>query len=278
VDSIPARADLHTHSTASDGLLAPADLIRQASRRGLSILALTDHDTTAGLDEATATGDDPGIRVIPGIELSCDVPSGETHLLGYGIDWRHDELQSQLEQLREARRTRLSSILDRLRDLGMTLDADALAPPSEQASVGRAQVARALVSAGYVVSVGEAFDRYLALGKPAYVASDRLTPQQAIALVRRVGGIPVLAHPFTSPGFEERLPDLIAAGLLGIEVYYGEYDDARRQQLAKIAGRHGLLATGGSDYHGEGFKEGRDLGSVDIPADVLDRFLAALDR
>jgi predicted metal-dependent phosphoesterase TrpH len=246
------RADLHTHSTASDGSIAPADLIRQAFERGLSILALTDHDTTLGVPEAVAAGDRFGVRVIAGIELSTDVERGEIHLLGYAIDPMSAELQVTLARLRDARQGRLTRMLQRLHQLGYPLPEDSVRPASDAASTGRAHVARAMVAAGYVDSVGEAFDRFLGQGRPAYVASERLSPEDAVRLVQRAGGLPVLAHPFSYREFESRLPALIEAGLEGIEVYYGEYDAARRGQLAALARRHGLLATGGSDYHGAG--------------------------
>jgi 3',5'-nucleoside bisphosphate phosphatase len=273
-----SRADLHTHSTASDGLLAPADLIRQASGRGLSVVALTDHDTTLGLAEAIAAGVRFGLRVIPGIELSTDVDQGQVHILGYGIDFESAELLDALSQLRTARVTRVEKMLERLRELGVTLPPDSVRPSAPGASVGRPHVARTMVEAGYVGSIGEAFDRYIGEGRPAYVASERLAPEDAVRLIARAGGIPVFAHPLSSPDFLESLPSLIDAGLAGIEAYYGEYSAERREQLAQLARSLNLLATGGSDFHGVGFKEGRDLGAVPIPAEVIDELLQRLDR
>jgi 3',5'-nucleoside bisphosphate phosphatase len=270
-------ADLHTHSTASDGLLAPADLLQQAHRQGLSVLALTDHDTTLGVPEALAEGERLGIRVIPGIELSTDVEVGQVHMLGYAVDPHDRVLGETLAHLRAARLTRAARILERLHELGIDLPHESIEPVAEDASVGRPHIARAMIAAGYVGSVAEAFDLYLGEGRPAYLASEKLVPEDAIALVRRAGGLPVLAHPFSSPEFPERLPALVAAGLGGLEVYYGEYTPAQRTLLRALADEHGLLATGGSDYHGPRFKEGRDLGSVAIPGDVLERFLAWCD-
>jgi predicted metal-dependent phosphoesterase TrpH len=251
--------------------------MRQASARGLTLLALTDHDTTLGLEEAIDAGERFGVRVIPGIELSTDVREGEIHILGYGIDRGSRVLQDTLARLRDARAARMGRILARLRALGIEVDQSLVQPSASGASAGRAHVARALVAAGHVASVSEAFDRYLGQGKPAYVASERLRPEAAIQLVVRSGGIPVFAHPFTFAAFRERLPAMIAAGLQGIEVYYGEYGTERRAKLAAIARHHGLLATGGSDYHGEGFREGRSLGSVEIPRDALVAFLERVD-
>ena len=274
-----ARADLHTHSTASDGTLAPADLVRQASRRGLTILALTDHDTTSGLAEAIATGEELGVRVVPGIELSTDVSAGEVHMLGYGIDPGSESLQSALARYRHARRERAEKIVSRLRELGVDPPEGSVQASASDAALGRPHIARAMIAAGYVQTVSEAFDRFLGNDKPAYIASERKpTPAEAIALIRAAGGLPVHAHPFTSDDFPGSLPTLIDAGLAGIEVYYAEYTLDRRETLARIAAIHGLLATGGSDYHGEQFKQRRDLGSIDLPADVLQRFLQRLDN
>ncbi|MDQ3548097.1 MAG: PHP domain-containing protein [Chloroflexota bacterium] len=273
-----ARADLHTHSTASDGTLAPADLVRQASRRGLTILALTDHDTTGGLAEAIATGEELGIRVIPGIELSTDVSAGEVHMLGYGIDPGSESLQSALARYRQARLERAERIISRLRDLGVDLPEGSVQASASDAALGRPHIARAMIAAGYVQTVSEAFDRFLGNDKPAYIASERKpTPAEAIALIRAAGGLPVHAHPCTSDDFPGSLAALIEAGLAAIEVYYAEYTPDRRETLARVAASYGLLATGGSDYHGEQFKERRELGSVNLPADVLQRFLQRLD-
>lgn len=271
------RADLHTHSNASDGADAPAELVELASRRGLSVLALTDHDTTTGLAAAAAAGGRVGLRVIRGLELSTDVPRGELHILGYGIDPDDAALQAALADLRERGARRLHVMLERLREQGIDLPDAVIERRDERESVGRPHIARALVAAGHVGSIQEAFQRYLAHGRPAYVPKSKLAPADAIALVRGAGGLPFMAHPFSLPDFEEQLPELQAAGLAGLEAYYGEYDDERRRRLAELAAERGLLVSGGSDYHGEHFKQGRELGAVDLPGDVLPRFLGALD-
>ncbi|MCO5176059.1 MAG: PHP domain-containing protein [Thermomicrobiales bacterium] len=258
-------------------MLSPADLLRQAHRRGISVLALTDHDTTLGLDPAQRAADVLEIRLIPGIELSTDVEPGEIHILGYGIDLHSEALQRTLSNLRDARRTRIDRMVALLREIGIDLDRQAIQPNTPGGSIGRPHVAQAMVRAGYVGSIGEAFERYIGNGKPGYLPSQRLSPVEAIHLVRRAGGLPFHAHPLTSPHFPDNLPDLIAAGLVGIEAYYGEYSPAQRREIAVIAAQHHLLVSGGSDYHGEGYKAGRELGGVDLPDDVLTAFLAALD-
>jgi predicted metal-dependent phosphoesterase TrpH len=274
---VTRTADLHTHSNASDGQLAPADLLQQAARRGLSILALTDHDTTLGLPEAAAAARTLGIRFIPGIELSTDVERGEIHILGYGVDPHNGTLQGTLARLRESRETRIERMLDRLKQQGIALPRDQIHASAAGASVGRPHIARAMIAAGYVSSVSEAFARYLDKGKPAYIAAERLTPVEAVRLIHETGGLPVHAHPLSSPDFPGSLPALIDAGLVGLESFYGEYSASQRKQIARVAAQHGLLPTGGSDFHGMGFKEGRDLGGVTLPEEVIDRFLARLD-
>lgn len=272
------RADFHTHSTASDGTLAPADLLCQASRRGLSILALTDHDTTLGLAPAAAAAHELGIRLIPGIELSTDVEPGEIHILGYGIDPDDRSLQGTLATLRRARETRIDRMVERLRAIGIDLDRRTIHPNTPGGSVGRPHVAQAMIAAGYVTSVSEAFERYIGNDKPGYIPSQRLTPVEAIRLIVAAGGIAIHAHPLTSPLFPGNLPELEAAGLAGIEAYYGEYTPAQRERLAAIGVERGLLVSGGSDYHGEHYKHGRDLGTVDIPEPVTQALLAAIDH
>jgi predicted metal-dependent phosphoesterase TrpH len=273
-----ARADLHTHSTASDGTLAPADLVRQAHRRGLSVIALTDHDTTAGLADAIVTGAEVGVRVIPGIELSTNVSDGEVHILGYGIDPADTVLQAALARYRQARVERAVRMIERLRGLGVELSEDAVLATADGASVGRPHIARAMIEAGYVTTVGDAFDRFIGNGKPAYIESERKpTPVEAIDLIQAAGGFAIHAHPYTSERFPGSLAELVAAGLAGIEVYYAEYTSDQHRELARIAAEYGILAAGGSDYHGERFKERRDLGTAPLPADVLDRFLQRLD-
>lgn len=272
------KTDLHTHSTASDGLLTPAALVELASERGFSLLALTDHDTTAGLPEARAVGARLGVKLIDGIELTTTVEPGELHLLGYGIDPASDELQSALSELREARGQRAVRMLARLRGLGIDLPEETIAPGGADEAIGRPHIARAMIALGVVDSVDDAFARYLGCGRPAYVPRDALRPAPAIQLIRRAGGLPVLAHPFSWPEFPVGLGDLISAGLGGLEVYYGEYSDARRAELARIAAAERLVATGGSDYHGPNYRAGRELGGVELPPHAVAAFLTAIAR
>jgi 3',5'-nucleoside bisphosphate phosphatase len=272
----PLHADFHTHSTASDGALTPAELINESVQRGLSIVALTDHDTTAGLQAALEAGIQTGVTVIPGIELSAETSSGELHILGYGIDHENSLLQTRLRDLRTSRLERSEQILKRLIGLGISLDPDVIQRSGNDESTGRPHIARALVNAGVVETVSQAFEEYLAVGRPAFVGKTLIPPGDAIALIQEAGGIAVMAHPFSVPDLASILPDLVEYGLSGLECYYGEYDEDQRQQLARIARENGLLPTGGSDYHGPGFRDGRDLGSVELPEAVVTGLLSSI--
>lgn len=265
----PGRIDLHTHSTASDGLLAPGELVALAAARGVRVLALTDHDTVAGVPEATARAGELGLRLIPGVELSTQAPVGEVHLLGYFIDVTSPILAAALARFRDARAERAATMARRLASVGAPVAFERVVALAGGGAIGRPHVARALVEAGHATSVHDAFERYLTPGRPGYVERFRLAPEEAVALVRQVGGIPVLAHPHTVADLAELLPRLLAAGLAGLECYYGDYDAAQRERLCQLAARHGLVPTGGTDFHGPGLLHQRPLGAVDVPASTV---------
>ena len=267
-------ADLHTHTTHSDGTLTPADLVREAVARGLGAIAVTDHDTVAGIAGATAAAGDE-IEVVPGVELSSSAAGRELHLLGYFVDTRHPAFLDRLRELASGRDERIARIVARLSELGLPISLDRVRELAGTGSIGRPHVARVMIESGHVGSVGEAFDRYIGMGQSAFVPRARFTPEEAIALVRLASGVPVLAHPWTTGDPEGVVERLLPAGLLGIEVDYGEYDHERREGLRAIAGRHGLIATGGSDYHGPGFRAGRDLGIPPVPLTVVNRLRTA---
>jgi len=246
--------DLHSHTTASDGTLRPAELVREAARRGVRVLAVTDHDSTDGLaeaaDEATRW---PPLQIVPGIEINCDVEGGEVHVLGYcpgdpdpwGAPWFQEFLRAQ----RAERRARVHRIAERLAALGLPIDPEEVFALVEEGSAGRPHVARVMVKRGYVKTVREAFDRYLAAGKPGNVPREKLEPAAAVRLLRRAGAAPVMAHPGLGR-HDALIPDLIAAGLLGIECYYGEHTPGQTATYLDICRRHELVPTGGSDFHG----------------------------
>ncbi len=271
-----STVDLHTHSNYSDGLLAPAALVVEAASRGIRVLGLTDHDTVAGISEAHEAGARLGVEVVSGVELSTSLDGGEgVHLLGYFIDIENADLLAGLAAFAEARATRMARMIVRLRELGLDIDEERIREIAGQGTVGRPHLARALIEAGYVADLPAAFDRYLGQGKPAYVPRPRVDPRDAIALVRAAGGVPVLAHPFSPGGVESVLDRLVPAGLRGMEVDYGEYTSQERETLRAIAARRGLIATGGSDFHGLTLRAGRELGMAPVPLSAVEALRAA---
>jgi len=242
--------DLHSHTTASDGTLSPAGLVREAVRHGVRVLAVTDHDSTDGIPQALEEARrHPPLEIVPGIEINCDVPGSEVHLLGYCLDWEADWFQDFLEGQRAERRARVIRITERLGELGMPIDPEEIFRLVKEGSAGRPHVAQAMVNRGYVASVRHAFDQYLHAGAIAHVPRRRLTPVEAVTVIRRARGVPVLAH----PGVADRdalLPELVDAGLQGIECYYPEHSAAQVAHYRALCREHGLVETGGSDYHG----------------------------
>jgi len=266
--------DLHAHTTHSDGTLTPDELVREAIGRGLGAIAITDHDTVSAVATATAAAGD-AIEVIPGVELSSSAAGRELHVLGYFVDTAHPAFLDRLRALANGRDERIARIVARLAELGLSISLHRVRELAGTGSIGRPHVARVMIEAGHVGSVGEAFDRHIGMGQPAFVPRAPFTPEEAIALVRLASGVPVLAHPWTTGDPEGIVERLLPAGLLGIEVDYGEYDGERREGLRAIAARHGLIATGGSDYHGPGVRPGRVLGQPPVPVAAVERLRAA---
>jgi predicted metal-dependent phosphoesterase TrpH len=259
------RIDLHTHSVVSDGTDEPAELVAKAADAGLDVVALTDHDTFDGLDEAAAAGVRLGVEVVRGVELSCSYGGHSVHLLGYGVDQTADSLAGELIRVRDGRSDRLRPVLAKLAALGLPLtEAEVRGQVGASPSVGRPHIADAMVAAGYVRDRTEAFDRYLADGGPAHVPRYAIAVARGIDLVHQAGGVAVIAHPW-GRGREQVLPGEILAGfardqhLDGVEVDHQDHDPDTRSRLRGLADRLGLLATGSSDYHGTG-KTDHDLG------------------
>jgi len=248
-----SRIDLHVHSNKSDGSLTPAELVRHAKQAGLEVIALTDHDTTAGLGKAQAEGKKQGLEVIPGIELSMEMKGGTFHLLGFGIR-ETEELHSALQKFIEGRFVRNRKILEKLSQLDMPISNEELEAKVPGATPGRPHIARLMLEKGYVDSYLEAFDLYLKKGAPAYQDRFRMNDREGILLIRDAGGIPVMAHPFSMKleawQLEEYVTTLMDYGLMGIEAYYTKHTEEQKNQYLKIAKKHGLLVTGGSDFHG----------------------------
>ncbi len=256
----PSTIDLHTHTARSDGLLEPAELVAAAATAGVRLLAITDHDTLAGVREVFADGAIPaGLELLPGIELNAvvrdrpELMESEVHVLGIGVDLADDELEATLEVQRQRRRDRFKTMVARLAELGLPIDdALALLPAiGEDDALGRPRVARAMIVKGYVVSVEDAFERYLSHGRPGYVPRDGLGPIEAIRAIRAAGGVASLAHFSEAPVHLGVVRELQDAGLGGLEVYYRSFDEVTVRSMEDVAQALGLVATGGSDYHGD---------------------------
>jgi predicted metal-dependent phosphoesterase TrpH len=254
-------ADLHAHTTASDGTSTPTELVEEAKRAGLTYLAVTDHDTMAGVPEALEAAKQAGIFLIPGVELSAEGPPGKAHLLGLGVDPLFEPMNETLAQISEFRRQRNEKIAARLRELGIpiTLEAvTALAPAG--ANVGRPHFAQWLVEEGHVSSIQDAFNRYLADDGRAYIERETLTPKASIRLIHEAGGVCLLAHPMLvrlsqQEKIDQRIAALKEMGMDGIEVYYHSHTVAETERLLRLAQKYDLLISGGSDFHGTNKKD-----------------------
>jgi 3',5'-nucleoside bisphosphate phosphatase len=269
------RIDLHTHSAVSDGTDTPAELVEKARAVGLDVVALTDHDTFDGLDEAAAAGERVGIQVVRGMELSCSRHGSSVHVLAYGADPASTGLSAEMALVRDGRLGRLAGVLAKLAALGVPVsEAEVMAQVGTSPSIGRPHIADALIEAGHVRDRQEAFDRFLADGGPAHVHRYTIEVERGIDLVHEAGGVAVIAHPW-GRGRERLLPaSAIQAlardhGLDGIEVDHQDHDADIRRRLHTLADSLGLLATGSSDYHGTG-KLDHDLGCNTTDPDVFD--------
>jgi 3',5'-nucleoside bisphosphate phosphatase len=280
------QVDLHCHTTASDGMLTPEELVRRAAHLGVSIVAITDHDTVAGVPAAIAAGRPLGVEVIPGVEINTDVPGSEAHILGYYVNDHDSALADELARLRDGRLRRAREMVAKLAEMGAPVALDRVLQIAGEGSVGRPHLAQALLEGGYVLTFNEAFDRYLGRNSPAYVERDKFTPAQACQLIRRSGGVPVLAHPIILNGrggiknplpLEVMLPELRDAGLLGLEVYYPGYDAVISERLMALARRYRLLMTGGTDFHVV-LPERLDLGGIYVPLRAVRRLRSAWER
>jgi predicted metal-dependent phosphoesterase TrpH len=244
--------DLHTHTTASDGTYPPEELVREAVRRGVRVLAVTDHDSIEAVPAAIRAARDHGpIEIVPGIEINTDDPGGEIHVLGYFVDHEAGWLCDLLREFREERAARVRRIVDRLAALGHPIDAEEVFALVQEGSAGRPHVAQVMVRRGHVGTVREAFDRFLAAGKPAYVAHRKVAPREACEIIRRASGLAVVAHPGFHEAPEEMVRNLAGTGLLdGVECYYAEHSPEQTARLLGLCRELDLVSTGGSDFHG----------------------------
>lgn len=260
-------ADLHVHTRASDGVYSPEEVVELARTVGLRAIGICDHDTLDGIEEAQKRGRALGITVVPGIEINTRHEGREVHVLGYYV--KPDEgFCRLLSELREGREKRLERIVTRLEELGLPVDPDQVREIAGEAPIGRPHIARAMVDAGYVGSVIEAFDKYLEVGRPAYFPRHRITPFEAVEAVANAGGIPVLAHP-GSTGESELVEELVQSGLKGLEVCHPAHAPEQVIYYMELAERLGLMVTGGSDYHGDDAAEGCALGGVRVPYETV---------
>jgi predicted metal-dependent phosphoesterase TrpH len=267
--------DLHCHSSASDGLLTPTALVEHAHALGLETLALTDHDTLAGLDEAAAAAERLGLHFVPATEISVRPPSGSMHLLAYLPAADAEPLATRIQAIAAYRGTRNERIVERLNELGYPLEWEDVARRAT-GRVGRPHIAAALVDAGHVASLQDAFDRLLADGQPAYVDAGSLGPEEAVEVVAASGGAPVLAHPYSlrmgDAELEHFVRTLAAHGLRGVEAFRPDHDDAQRAFTQRLCAQADLVPTGGSDWHGYPDGPGLgDAGPVPVPGDTLVR-------
>jgi len=286
----PSRVDLHSHSRRSDGVLEPAELVAQAAAAGVKVLALSDHDTLAGVRELCAPGSPSlPLDLVAAVEINSvatgmgELWEGELHILGLGVDIHDEAFESALERQRGFRVTRFRRVVDRLRELGRPIDVQVERYLAESgavsgAALGRPQIARCLIAAGYASSVDDAMRRLLARGKPAYVAREGLGPVAAIAAIRAAGGLASLAHFADAPRRRDLVGELQESGLGGLEVHYRHFDTETVAALDSLAGELGLVRTGGSDYHGDGETYAAAHESLYVPDDDAVALFGALGR
>lgn len=272
--------DLHLHTTASDGVLTPPALVARVAAAGIRIMSVTDHDTLAGFDEARRAADAAAIECIPGIEITAVHEGRDVHVLGYYIDPGNVPFNEFLAEQRQRRMTRVRDIGLRLARLGVAIDVEALlerAASMPGVSVGRPVIGRALVAEGHVATLQEAFDRYLASGRPAFVPRTGESPAAVIAQIHAAGGLASMAHPGLT-----RQPDLLTAlvgdGLDAVEVFHGDHSPEIQRELTSFAQQHGLLVTGGSDFHGDDDSRDRPLGGSVLPREEFERLRVAARR
>jgi 3',5'-nucleoside bisphosphate phosphatase len=280
-----SRLDLHLHTTHSDGSCTPTEVVHLAHQAGVTALAITDHDIMTGVADAITAAELCGIEVIPGVEISSMMGQSELHILGYFLNWQDPVLNERFKALRDSRHRRNPQIIERLQALGIAITYDEVRALAGSDSVGRPHIARALMDKQVVTSAKEAFDRFLADGKPAYVPRDLPSPVDAIQWIKAAGGLAVLAHPtwvkLADRSLIELVRELKAAGLDGVEVYYSTHAARHTREYLDLAQQLGLLATGGSDFHGltkPDIDVGIGKGTLHIPTSLLTKMKAAVGR
>ncbi len=270
--------DLHLHTLASDGRLSPTELVDLIASKGVTVAAISDHDTTNGLPEALeAARKYPNMEIIPAIELSTDIPGDEIHMLGYFLQYEDEEFQATLRRFREGRVERGRMMVEKLAALGKPVDWDRVQEIAGDGSVGRPHIALAMVEAGYFKEPKEAFYEYLGRNGLAYAERQKMTPEEGVEMLAKVGGSAVLAHPANLEDLDTKVAQLKEAGLVGMEVHYAMYTEDTIQRLLEVARRHDLIPCGGSDYHGLGNAGEQEPGLLGPPMETVER-LAAISR
>ena len=264
------RVDLHLHTTYSDGRLTPGELIQIAAEQGIGVIAITDHDTVNGIEPALlATECFPYVTVIPGVEINTDVRQGEVHILGYFVDYKNQSFLNTLDSLRNSRKDRAQKMLAKLSKLGINIEWERILELTDGGSVGRPHIAQALFEGQHVSNLQDAFERYIGRNGPAYAERDRLTPKEAVELIIKANGLPVIAHPASIKDIDQMIIDLKQSGLVGIEVYYDNYDKDTIERLSRLATKYDLIATGGSDFHGFEDDHETPLGEAIVPFECV---------
>jgi hypothetical protein len=266
-------ADLHLHTIFSDGTYTPEDLIRESERVGLCAISVVDHDTIDGIEPTLGIARSRNIEVLPGIELSTEYDGTEVHILGYLIDCSNKELREKIDSLKKNRIERIYKILDKLQKIGINLKAQEVFDLAPQGTVGRLHIARAMVKEGLVNSTTEAFQKYIGDRCPAYILGFKLSPFEAIRLIKNAAGIPVLAHPY-SLNRDDLILKFIDYGIMGLEVYYPEHSQTMINFYLSLAQKYNLLVTGGSDCHGQ-VKSEVQIGSIKIPYELVEKLKEA---
>ncbi len=269
--------DLHIHTRYSDGIYTPEEAVKIAKDNGLSAIAITDHDNTDGIEPALKYGAKSGLEVIPGIELSCEYSNVEVHILGYYINWENTWFQGKLKVFQKARERRAYYILSKLKEIGIDIDEQMLFSQANLGSISRIHFARCLIEMGVVNSLVEAFQKYLIEGKPGFVKKLRVTPEEALSMIHRVGGVSILAHPVFGGGHKNFINKLKRLGLTGVEVYHPSQKPVHIQKFTRIANDLDLIITGGTDSHG-GTDEENPIGSIKTDYICVDKLKEAKDN
>ena len=269
--------DLHIHTTASDGSLSPEEIVKKAEKLRYKAIAITDHDTVDGLKKALKEAKKRRVEVIPGIEINTEYEGHEVHILGYFIDYTDPNLLKKIEYYKKLRVKRVRKIVNKLNKMGFEIDMNDVLEFAKGPAIGRSHIARAMRKKDYVQSTSEAFDKYIGIGKPAYVNRERMSPEKSIKLIKQCGGIPVLAHPGLV-GSDQVVKKIIEFGVKGLEVFYYEHSKGQEEKYRTMARENNLIVTGGSDDHGPGNKDGFRLGKIRLDYELVEKMKECINQ